>query len=71
MIERDCPTAKSLFEDYVKATVEYFEAAENLSNLVGSHDLFVVAASHTEQAGEKCQAARLAINKHRLEHNCS
>jgi hypothetical protein len=71
MIERDCPTAKSLFEDYAKATVEYFEAADNLSNLVGSHDLFVLAASHTEQARATCKVARLALEKHRVEHNCS
>ena len=70
MIEGECTTAQSLFEDYAKATIEYFEAADNLSNLVRSGDLFVEATRHTQQAGVKCRIARLAIEKHRVEHNC-
>lgn len=66
-----CSTADALFEHYISATMEYFEAAYSLSNLVGLHDQFVVAKRQTEQAGAKCRDALLAIEKHRVEHNCS
>ena len=68
--EMECPTAKTLFEDYFRATVEYFEAVDKLSNLVGLHDLFANTKQHTEQTHAKCRLARLALEKHRAEHNC-
>jgi hypothetical protein len=71
MIVVGCSTAETLFEHYIRATTEYFQAADKLSNLVGVHDQFVGAKRHTQQAGAKCRIARLAIEKHRLEHNCS
>jgi hypothetical protein len=71
MIGFGCPTADALFEHYTIATVEYSEAADNLSNVVGLHDQIGVAKRQTEQAGVRCQAARLALEKHRAEHNCS
>jgi len=70
MIVVGCSTADALFEYYIRATTEYFEAADNLSNLVGLHHQFVVAKGQTEQAGAKCRAALLAIEKHHVEHNC-
>ena len=66
----ECPTAKTLFEDYSRATVEYFEAVDKLSNLVGLHDVFADTKQHTEQTHAKCRLARLALEKHRAEHNC-
>jgi hypothetical protein len=71
MIVFGCSTAETLFEHYISATTEYFQAADSLSNLVGLHDRFAVAKRQTEQAGAKCRAALLAIEKHRVEHNCS
>lgn len=66
----ECPTAKTLFEDYSRATVEYFEAVDKLSNLVGLHDVFADTKQHTEQTHAKCRLARLALEKHRAKHNC-
>jgi hypothetical protein len=71
MILFGCSTANALFEHYISATTEYFEATDKLANLVGLHDEFIVAKRHTEQAGAECRAALLAIEKHRVEHNCS
>jgi hypothetical protein len=66
----ECPTATALLHDYTRATTEYFVAVDRLCNLVGSHEQFVVAKRHTEQVFAKCQAARIAMEKHRAEHNC-
>jgi hypothetical protein len=70
MIGFGCPTADALFEHYIRATTEYFVAADDLSNLVGLHDQFVVAKRQTEQTHAKCRLARLALKNHYLEHNC-
>jgi hypothetical protein len=66
----NCPTADTLLDDYSKATTEYFKAADKLSNLVGLHDEFVDAKLRTEEASANCIVTRLALEKHRLEHNC-
>jgi hypothetical protein len=66
----ECPTAKSLFDDYARATAEYVEAADKLSILAGSHEHFSDAQQLAEQTHGKCQRARLALEKHRAEHNC-
>ena len=65
-----CPTANVLFEEYSKATMEYFEATDNLSTLVGRHEEFAEAKRHTEQINAKCRTARLAIERHWEEHGC-
>ena len=65
-----CATDDALLDNYFKATEEYFEAADKLSNLAGSHDEFVAAQLATEQASAKCILTRLALEKHRLEHKC-
>jgi hypothetical protein len=39
----ECPTAQAFFEKYSVAATEYFDAADKLSNLVGSHGEFVAA----------------------------
>ena len=70
MIVVGCSTAETLFEHYISATTEYFQATDSLSNLVGLHDQFDVAKRQTEHAGAKCRAALLAIEKHHVEHNC-
>ena len=56
----ECQT-KTLFEDYCRATTEYFEAVDTLSSLVGPHDQFTDAQRRTEQTHAKCQLARLAL----------
>jgi hypothetical protein len=66
----NCATADALLDNYFKATEEYVEAADRLSNLVESHDKFVAATLGTEQASAKCLMTRLALEKHRLEHKC-
>jgi hypothetical protein len=66
----ECPTAKTLLEEYARAATEYFEAVDRLSSLVGSHDQFADAKRQTENTNAKCIAARLALEKHRIEHNC-
>ena len=67
-LQMECPTAQALFEDLSAATMEYFYSADKLSNLVGSHDQFVAAQQSGKQANVKWQGARLALEKHRLEH---
>jgi hypothetical protein len=66
----ECPVTKSLFDDYARATTEYVEAADQLSSLAGSHEHFSDAQQLTEQTHAKCRSARLALEKHRIEHDC-
>jgi hypothetical protein len=68
--EMECSTATALLDDYTRATTEYCEVVDKLSNLVGSHDEFAVAKRYTEQVFAKCHAVRLAMQKHRADHNC-
>jgi hypothetical protein len=70
MIEGECPKATALLDNYTRATAEYFEAADDLSNIEGLHDKFIATKQHTEQAHEKCRLARLALTNHYLEHDC-
>ena len=42
-----CPNARALFEDYSRATIEFFEATDKLSALVGRHEEFAKAKKHT------------------------
>jgi len=65
-----CPTAAILFEDYFRATIEYFDATDTLANIVGSHEWLTDAQQRTEQTHAKCQSAHFALAKHRAEHNC-
>jgi xanthine dehydrogenase iron-sulfur cluster and FAD-binding subunit A len=66
----ECLTAKTLFEDYARAAAEYFEAVDKLSQLVGSHEKFEVAKHRTDEKSAQCRAIRLALENHRVEHNC-
>jgi hypothetical protein len=52
-----CPAAQALFEEYAKAAIKHFEAANKLSNLVGQHGLFEEQKEDVERAHEKCSAA--------------
>ena len=65
-----CPTAKVLFENYANAAMEQFQAADALANLVGHCEQFKEAKKHAEQAHEKCNIARLALEEHRAQHGC-
>ena len=65
-----CPAAQDLFEDYAKATMEHFEAADTLSNLVGQHGLFEEQKEDVERAHEKCSVARLALEQHWAQYCC-
>jgi hypothetical protein len=62
----NCVTADALLDNHFKATEEYFEAADKLSNLVRSRDEFVEATLRIEQASTKCLLTRLALEKHRF-----
>lgn len=66
----ECPTARALFEDYARAAAEYFEAVDKLSQLVGSHEEFEVAKRRTDEKSAQCREIRIALENHRLEHNC-
>jgi hypothetical protein len=65
-----CPTAHILFQDYAKATIEYFEATDKLSGLVGQHEDFAEHKMLTDQTHAKCHATRQALERHWEEHGC-
>jgi hypothetical protein len=44
--------------------MEYFEATDNLSTLVGRHEEFAEAKKHTDRVSVKCRAARQALEQH-------
>ncbi len=66
----ECATAKILFEHYAKTAMENFEATDNLSGLVGQHGQFEEAKKYAEGTRDKCSAARMALEKHWMEHSC-
>ena len=70
LVDMACPTAAALFDDYARATVEFFEATDNLANVVGQHGQFAAQKRRVEQAGERCRVARLALQEHWNQHNC-
>ena len=70
MVDMECPAAGALFDDYARATVEFFEATDKLGNVVGQHGKFAAEKRRVEQAGERCRVARLALQKHWNRHNC-
>jgi hypothetical protein len=65
-----CSAAAALFDDYARATIEFFEATDSLANVVGQHDRFVAEKVRVELAGERCRAAHLALQEHWRQHNC-
>jgi hypothetical protein len=65
-----CPTARVLFEEYSKATMEYYTATDNLPSLVGRHKEFAEAKKHTEEAHVKCLTARRTLEQRWQEHRC-
>jgi hypothetical protein len=67
----ECPTAEALLVSYSVVAMEYFGAADDLANLVGSHSKFKVAQQHAQQLHAKCLKARSALEEHRLEHGCN
>ena len=66
----ECATAQALLVNYSVVAMEYFGAADDLANLVGSHSEFKVAQQHAQQIRAKYRAALLALEKHRREHCC-
>ncbi len=77
MSSMSCPTARALFEDYSRATIELFEATDNLSVLVGRHEEFAEAKKHTDQMHAKMprypsnsrttlEGARMSGIRHRI-----
>jgi hypothetical protein len=66
----NCPIAEALFDEYAIATVEYFDAAEKLASLPVSPAQFKDVEFLVEEAAMKCRQTRLALQRHRLEHNC-
>jgi hypothetical protein len=71
MTETECLTGRALYEEFARATREYFDAARNLYNFVGVHEQFAASERHAEEAFRKCHTAHLALEKHRAEHNCN
>jgi hypothetical protein len=65
-----CPTVFALFEEYSKVTVEFFEATDNLANLVGQHEDFARFKAIAADAHAKCRRARAALDQHWKEHGC-
>jgi RNase P subunit RPR2 len=65
-----CPTATNLFDDYASAVTELFDASDRLANLVGQHGPFEEGKKYAEQAREKCNVARLALEQHWAQHSC-
>jgi hypothetical protein len=70
LVDMACPAAAALFEDYARATVDFFEATDKLGNAVGQHGQFAAEKRHAEHAGERCRVARLALQEHWNRHNC-
>lgn len=67
----ECPTAEALLVSYSVVAMEYFGAADDLANLVGSHSKFKVAHQHAQQLHAKCREALSALEEHRLQHGCN
>jgi hypothetical protein len=67
----ECVIAQLLLLDYSVVATEYFGAADDLANLVGSHSKFKVALQHAQQLHAKCREALSALEKHRGEHGCN
>jgi hypothetical protein len=65
-----CPTVFALFEEYSKATAEFFEATDKLTALVGQHEEFARFKAVAEDAHAKCGRARAALEQHWEEHGC-
>ena len=65
-----CATAHTLFDDYSNATMEFFEATDRLSVLVGQHEEFAEAKKQSDQKHTKCRIARRALEQHWEEHGC-
>jgi hypothetical protein len=68
----ECSAKLELLAVFAAAVLEHMEAVDTLCNLValGSKDEFAEAKLRAEQTASKCNAAKLALKKHRLEHNC-
>ena len=69
-IMMNCPIAEALLDEYAIATVKYFDAAERLTSLPVSHADFKDAKFLVEEAAMECRQTRLALERHRLEHDC-
>ena len=67
----ECVIAQLLLLNYSVVAMEYFGAADDLANLVGSHSEFKVAQQHAQQLHAKCREAHLALEEHRLKHGCN
>src|SRR5580700_6424922 len=65
-----CATAHTLFDDYSNATMEFFEATDRLSVLLGQHEEFAEAKKQSDQKHTKCLIARRPLEQHWEEHGC-
>jgi len=67
-----CSAELELLALFSAAVLEHTEAVDTLCNLVavGSKEEFAEAKLRAEQTASKCNAAKLALKRHRLEHNC-
>jgi hypothetical protein len=68
----DCPTEQELLAALAAAVLAHLEAVGTIFHLVemGSKQELEDAKLSAEQTSSQCKAAHLALEKHRLEHNC-
>ena len=67
---RDCPIAEALFEDYLRATKDFVDAAIEFHKLVGSQGDFTQAKLLATDTYKTCKAAFEALARHGAEHGC-
>jgi hypothetical protein len=69
---KECSAELELLALYAAAVLAHFDAVDTLCNIVAlaSKEEFADAKLRTEQTSLKCNAAKLALKNHRLEHNC-
>ena len=68
----DCPIALELSAVFAAAVLAHLEAVGAICHLVerGSKQELEDAKLSAEQTSSQCKAVHLALEKHRLEHNC-
>ena len=66
-----CPRAETLLEEFSVAAMEYFDADDDLANLVGPDDGSEVAKRYAQLVYAKCREALSALEEHRLTHGCN
>ena len=68
----ECLKARNLLADYAVAALEHIDAVNALTDIeeLGSNGRVANAKHQIQQTSAKCQAARIALEKHNAEHQC-